>query len=72
MIAIVHRKFNRGLTSASKTLRNLTTGQGEFSVATLATSEYDLKEAVKKYRFVLFPKVCIAMCACEVDALEML
>lgn len=30
---------------------------GEFSVATLMTSEYDLKEASKKFRFVMHPKV---------------
>eukprot|EP00602_Paraphysomonas_sp_CaronLab_P005541 CAMPEP_0185025428 /NCGR_PEP_ID=MMETSP1103-20130426/8390_1 /TAXON_ID=36769 /ORGANISM="Paraphysomonas bandaiensis, Strain Caron Lab Isolate" /LENGTH=318 /DNA_ID=CAMNT_0027558627 /DNA_START=310 /DNA_END=1266 /DNA_ORIENTATION=- len=51
------RKFNRGLTSASKSLRKLATGQGEFSITQLATSDYDLKEAVHKYRFILYPKV---------------
>jgi hypothetical protein len=38
-------------------LRGATTGQDEFSVATLLSSEYDLKLAVQKYRFALCPKV---------------
>jgi len=51
------RKFNRGFSSASKSMRKLVSGQGEFSVATLMTSEFDLKEASKKFRFVMHPKV---------------
>lgn len=51
------RKFNRGFSSASKSMRKLISGQGEFSVATLMTSEFDLKEASKKFRFVMHPKV---------------
>ena len=30
---------------------------GEFSMITVMSSSYDLKEAVKKYRFMLYPKV---------------
>ena len=30
---------------------------GEFSLHTLMASEYDLKEASKKFRFVMHPKV---------------
>lgn len=51
------RKFNRGFSSASKSARKLLTGQGEFSVTTLMTSEYDLREASKKFRFIMHPKV---------------
>lgn len=45
------------MTSGMMTLRSLVSGQGEIGFLELATSEYDLKEAVKKYRFALLPKV---------------
>jgi hypothetical protein len=45
------------MTSGMMTLRSLVSGQGEIGFMELATSEYDLKEAVKKYRFALLPKV---------------
>lgn len=51
------RKFNRGFSSASKSMRKIMTGQGEFSLTTLMSSDYDLKEASKKFRFIIHPKV---------------
>lgn len=51
------KKFSTDNVSLVNSLRSAVTGQGEFSVATLATSEYDLVEAVKKYRFLLVPKI---------------
>ena len=34
-------------------------GSGDFSATEMLTSQYNLKEACKKYKFALMPKVCI-------------
>ena len=52
------RKFPKHMTSGLMSFRELVTGQGEVGLFDLATSEFDLKEAVKKYRFAILPKVC--------------
>lgn len=52
-----YNKFPKGKTSIRKSIQKRTTGQGEFSVAERFSSEYNLKEAALKYRFVLYPKV---------------
>ena len=55
----VNRKFPKHMTSGLKSFRELVTGQGEVGILDLATSDFDLKEAVKKYRFAIVPKVLI-------------
>jgi hypothetical protein len=52
-----YARFPKGLTSVRKSVMKRTTGQGEFSFADRFSSEYNLKEAALKYRFVLYPKV---------------
>lgn len=51
------KKFNRGMTSGRKTFRRMVSGQGEISLPLYVASEFDLKTAVKKYRFILYPKI---------------
>ena len=50
---------NNSTASLTGAIRGAIMGQSEFSFATLASSEYDLKEAAKKYKFALCPKVCV-------------
>lgn len=59
ILIFITRKFGASQTSISKSLRGATTGQDEFSLATLMSSEYDLKLAVAKFRFAICPKVII-------------
>eukprot|EP00603_Paraphysomonas_imperforata_P008915 CAMPEP_0114418670 /NCGR_PEP_ID=MMETSP0103-20121206/3621_1 /TAXON_ID=37642 ORGANISM="Paraphysomonas imperforata, Strain PA2" /NCGR_SAMPLE_ID=MMETSP0103 /ASSEMBLY_ACC=CAM_ASM_000201 /LENGTH=324 /DNA_ID=CAMNT_0001587045 /DNA_START=326 /DNA_END=1302 /DNA_ORIENTATION=+ len=51
------KKFKRGLTSGKKSFRRLVSGQGEISLPVFVASEFDLKTAVKKYQFIIYPKV---------------
>jgi hypothetical protein len=57
LLTVIFRKFGATHSTLSKSLLGATTGQDEFSMATLLSSEYDLKLAVQKYRFGLCPKV---------------
>eukprot|EP00602_Paraphysomonas_sp_CaronLab_P001627 CAMPEP_0185031762 /NCGR_PEP_ID=MMETSP1103-20130426/19397_1 /TAXON_ID=36769 /ORGANISM="Paraphysomonas bandaiensis, Strain Caron Lab Isolate" /LENGTH=373 /DNA_ID=CAMNT_0027567399 /DNA_START=195 /DNA_END=1316 /DNA_ORIENTATION=- len=52
-----YRYFPKHMSTGIMAARSLFTGQSEISLFDLATSDYDLKEAVKKYRFVLAPRV---------------
>ncbi len=45
-------------TSLKGSVRSAVLGQGDFSPAQLFMSSYDLKEASKKYKFALLPRVC--------------
>lgn len=36
-------------------------GQTDFTLAQVMTSQYALREAARKYKFALMPKVCIAI-----------
>jgi hypothetical protein len=51
------KKFKRGLTSGKKSFRRLVSGQGEISLPVYVASEFDLKTAVKRYQFIIYPKV---------------
>jgi hypothetical protein len=51
------KKFKRGLTSGRKSLRRLVSGQGEISLPVFVASEFDLKTAVKRFQFIIYPKV---------------
>ena len=52
-----YNKFPKGVSSVRKSIQKRTTGQGEFNFAQRFASEYNLKEAALKYRFILYPKV---------------
>lgn len=49
--------FPRGNTTALSYLNKAIAGQSEFSVLDVATSEYNLIEANKKFRFFLIPRI---------------
>jgi hypothetical protein len=51
------KKSRRGLTSGKKSFRRLVSGQGEISLPVYVASEFDLKAAVKRFQFILYPKV---------------
>jgi len=51
------KKFRRGLTSGRKSFRRLVSGQGEISLPVYVASEFDLKTAVKRFQFILYPKM---------------
>jgi hypothetical protein len=51
------KKFKRGLTSGKKSFRRLVSGQGEISLPVYVASEFDLKTAVKRFQFIIHPKV---------------
>lgn len=53
------RKFPKQAMSGMTAFRELVSGQGGVGLIALATSEFDLKEAVKKYRFAILPKVSV-------------
>jgi hypothetical protein len=44
-------------TASKASVRSSILGQSDFSLMAQATSEYDLKEAAKRYKFALVPKV---------------
>jgi hypothetical protein len=50
------RKFPKQATSGLTAFRELISGQGDVGLIALATSEFDLKEAVRKYRLAILPK----------------
>ena len=52
-----YKKFPKGVSSVRKSVQKRATGQGEFTLAERYASEYNLKEAALKYRFVLYPRV---------------
>eukprot|EP00603_Paraphysomonas_imperforata_P013648 CAMPEP_0114481370 /NCGR_PEP_ID=MMETSP0104-20121206/17649_1 /TAXON_ID=37642 ORGANISM="Paraphysomonas imperforata, Strain PA2" /NCGR_SAMPLE_ID=MMETSP0104 /ASSEMBLY_ACC=CAM_ASM_000202 /LENGTH=388 /DNA_ID=CAMNT_0001656957 /DNA_START=21 /DNA_END=1184 /DNA_ORIENTATION=- len=52
-----YNHFPKGNTTASSWINNATAGQSEFSVLEIATSEYDLVQAIKKFRLFLIPRV---------------
>lgn len=54
---IHHRKFARDQDSFKQGMRSAVLGQSDFSAGELIRSSYDLKEASKKYKFALVPKV---------------
>ena len=51
------KKVRRGLTSGKKSFRRLVSGQGEISLPVYVASEFDLKTAVKRFQFMIYPKV---------------
>ena len=50
-------KFLNTSTAPKTGVRSSIMGQSDFSLMAQATSEYDLKEAAKRYKFALIPKV---------------
>lgn len=57
LIELDTKKFRRGLTSGKKSYRRLVSGQGEISLPVYVASEFDLKTAVKRFQFIIFPRV---------------
>lgn len=52
-----YNNFPKGNKTAQSFLNNAIAGQSEFSLLNIATSNYDLVQASKKYRFFLMPRV---------------
>lgn len=52
-----YNQFPRGNTTAISYLNKVMAGQSEFSVLDLATSDFDLVAASKKFRFFLIPRI---------------
>lgn len=50
-------RFPKGITSGVKSIRKRVIGQGEFSLYQVMSSEYDLKDAVNRFRFALLSQV---------------
>ena len=52
-----YNHFPRGNTTAGSYLNEVMAGQSEFSVLDIATSQFDLVAASKKFRFFLVPRI---------------
>lgn len=56
---VILSRFPKGITSGVKSIRKRVIGQGEFSLYQVMSSEYDLTEAVNRFRFALIPHVIL-------------
>ncbi len=52
-----YRKFGRNIVTPQAGIRGAVIGQSDFSMIEIMRSPYDLKEASKKFKFALIPKV---------------